>query len=233
MSTALPSNQPQFLVPADLLRYGMSSDFLAQFQLRPLTVQIVAGGGLGAMSWQWQQAGDSAFSALFPSEAAPPWAWSLTDPGFGILTFATGTYNANDVYNVSTAGVVTGGSGGGIGLISASRFDVRQDACIWAISTAITWMTPRVVAPVLSVGPQIFGWIADLAIFKLRSRQGLAPPGAAVADDQVRLNYEIAEKNLKLIGESQDRPPDLVDSSQGNAGAGFAAYPIGDTLRGW
>jgi hypothetical protein len=100
-------------------------------------------------------------------------------------------------------------------------------------SDAVTWMQPRVVPPVVSVGAQIVGWLADLAIFRLKSRSGMTPPGAGSGDDNLRANAEAAEKNLRMIGASEDRPPDLVDSSQGDIGAGFSALPQGDSLRGW
>lgn len=230
---ALLPNQPQLILPTDLPRYGMSSDFLSQFAVRPLTVQIVAGGALGAMTFQWQRQGDPAFSAVINSEAAPPWVSGLDDPGFAILTFAAGTYNANDSYTISSQGVVTGGSGSGIGLISATRFDVRQDACVEAVSLTVTWLQPRCVPPVLSVGSQIQGWMGDLVSYRLRSRQGMTPPDAGAGDDNVRLRAVNAQTELQKIGASTDRPPDIVDGSAGDLGAGFPAQPVGDPLRGF
>jgi hypothetical protein len=231
--SALLSNQPQLIFPADLYRLGGSSDFLDQFRPRPLQVQIVAGGAIGTMTWQWQQVGDTAYSAVISSETPAPFAFPLSDPGYGVLTFATGTYVANDVYNISSSGVVTGGSGTGVGLLSATRFDVRQDACVEVVSIGVTWLQPRCVPPITQVGPQIQGWFADLVMYRLRSRQGLTPAGAGAGDDNVRMRADTAQKELQRIGGSEDRPPDIVDSSQGNLGLGFAAYPIGDPLRGW
>jgi hypothetical protein len=225
--------QVDLLSPTEALQYGASSDFLSQFQPRPLTVQIVAGGVLGVMSWQWQAQGDVAYSAVVTSEAGAPQPYLLVDPGYGTLTFAAGTYVTNDIYNVSTAGVVTGGTGGGIGLVSATRFDLRALTCTAVTSKAITWMQPRVVPPVVSVGPQIKQWLAALYVYDLRSRQGMTPPDAGAGDDNQRLRAVDAEKQLRAIGGSEDRPPDIVDSSQGDLGAGFPAQPIGDSLRGF
>jgi hypothetical protein len=223
--------QAPLIITADLPRYGASSDFLSQFNLRPLVVQIVAGGDLGAMTWQWQRQGDSAWSELIYSEAnaGQPWAYSPADPAFATFTFAPGTYVADATYTVSSTGVVTTSSFAGL---TAARFDVREVACVEVTSLAVTWMQPRVVAPVISVGEQVKGWLADLVIYRLRSRQGMTPEGAGGGDDNVRLRAKDAERNLKAIGASQDRPPDLVDSSAGS-GAGFPVYPIGDDLAGW
>lgn len=229
----LGPGQNPLVTPSDLLQNGATSDFMAQFVPKPLLVQIQAAGGLGAMQFAWQQIVDGAYSSTIPSESINPWAIDLTDPGFGTLSFATGTYVLNDVYNVSSQGVVSGGSGGGIGLLSATRFDPRLIACARATSDAVTWLQPRCVAPIVSVGPQIVGWIAALAIFHLRCRQGVTPAGAGAGDDQVRLNYEAAERELKRIGAGKDRPPDIIDSSPGDAGAGLNAYPGGDPLTGW
>jgi len=223
-------SQADLLQQLELLQYGASSDFLDQFQPRPLSVQIVTGGVLGSMTWQWQQVGDPAWSPVFNSEAAAPFVYLPKDPAFAQFSFAAGTYVQGDVYNVSTAGVVTGGSNA---LLTATRFDVRALSITAQTSKAVTWMQPRVVPPVVSVGPQIKEWIAALVVYALRSRQGATPPDAGAGDDNQRLRAEDAEKQLKAIGASADRPPDLVDSSTGDTGAGFSAYPIGDSLRGF
>lgn len=226
--------QAQLLQVAELYQTGGSSDVLDQFQPRPLTVKIVTGGVLGLMTWQWQPFGDSAYSPEIPSEAQGGAAWtsSLRDPGFGTLTFLDGTYVAGTTYAVSSSGVVTPGAGAFAGL-TATRFDCRLIACLEVTSLAVTWMQPRVVPPVISVGSQIKGWMSDLVMYRLRSRQGLTPPEAGAGDDNVRLRAKDAELQLKAIGGSQDRPPDIDDSSAGDIGAGFGAYPIGDSLRGW
>lgn len=233
MPSSLLPNQPRLIQVADLGRLGASSDFLAIFQPRPLLVQIVLGGVLGTMTWQWQLQGDSAWSGTINSEAITPWSSSPVDPAYAVLTFAAGTYVLGDTYVVSSTGVVTGGSGTGIGLLSATRFDPRADACDEVTSLGVTWMQPRVVPPVLSIGPQIAGWFFDLVKYRLRSRQGMTPAGAGAGDDNDRARAIDAEKNLKMIGASEDRPPDIVDSSQGDIGAGFNAYPQGDDLIGW
>lgn len=233
MPAPLLSSQPQLIQPSDLPRFSMSSDFLSQFAVRPLSVQIVAGGALGVMTWQWQRAGDANWSEAIASESPAPWQYSPNDPAFAILTFAAGTYNQGDVYNVSSSGIVTGGSGGGVGLLTATRFDVRNDACIEITSLTVTWLQPRCVPPIVSVGPQIQGWMGDLISYRLRSRQGMTPSGAGAGDDNARARAEKAETEIKAIGASKDRPPDIVDSSADDTGAGFPAQPVGDSLRGF
>ncbi len=228
----MPQNQLHF--PGDLLLYGASSDFLDQFAPRPLTVEIVAGGALGAMTWAWKQAADSAFGSTIATEAIgiAPYVYSLPDPGFAALTFAPGTYVLGTTYGVSPSGIVTPGAGAFAGL-SAVRTDLRQTFCLATQSKAITWLTPRVVPPVISVGQQIIEWMSSITIYGLRSRQGMTPADGGAGDDNLRARAEAAEKNLKEIGLSEDRPPDLADSSVGNSGAGFTAYPVGDDLTGW
>jgi hypothetical protein len=226
-------SQAPLLTPSDLLQNGGTSDFLAQFVPRPLLVQIQTGGPLGAMQFLWQQQIDGSYSAAVPSEAISPWSVDLPDPSFCSLSFAPGTYVPGDVYVVSSQGVVSGGSGSGVGLLSATRFDPRIIACARATSDIVTFTQPRVVAPIISIGPQIVGWGCSRAIWHLRCRQGVTPPGAGGGDDQQRLNAEEAEKQLRAIGVSQTRPPDIVDSSPGNAGSGFTAQPISGRLVGW
>lgn len=233
MPASLLSNQPQLIQVADLPQLGAASDFLAQFQPRPLSLQIVTPGNLGAMTWQWQLQGDATYSAPVASEAqgGAAWSYTLPDPGYGAITFPDLYYLAGSLYTVSSTGTVTAIGGATIGP-TAARFDVRQLACAEVTSVAITWMQPRVVPPVLSIGPQILGWLGDLVIYRLRSRQGMTPEQGGAGDDNVRVRAKMAEDNLKLIGASEDRPPDIVDSSTGS-GAGFPVMPLGATLRGW
>jgi hypothetical protein len=224
--------QDLLIQPSELGQYGASSDFLAQFALRPLELQIGIGGALGAMAVQWRRQGETNFSELFYSDAVSSWSLELPDPSWTTITCAAGSYVAGTLYVISSNGVVIPGVGAIAG-IAATRSDQRLLWCTAATSKGVTWMQPRVVPPVISVGAQVKEWLADLAIYGLRKRLGLTPAGAGPGDDEVRARNEAAERNLKLIGSSSDRPPDLVDSSTGNAGAGFNAYPTGDDLRGF
>jgi hypothetical protein len=224
--------QLPLITPAELLRFGASSDFLEQFKARPLSIIIVDAGALGAMTFQWKRQGEDNYSATIYSEAGSSWASELPDTACATLTFGAGSYVANTTYLVSSTGTVTPGAGAFAGL-SATRRDLVSDKCLSATKKAVTWMQPRVVPPVLSVGEDIKEWIADIAKYALRSRDGLTPPGAGAGDDNDRLRAVDAEKNLKLIGQSTDRPQDLIDSSPSSEGAGFNAYPVGGDLRGW
>jgi hypothetical protein len=217
---------------ADLLRFGGSSDFLDQFRPRPLTILVVTGGAVGAMSFQWKRIDEEHYSATITSEAGASWAVTLPDLAYATLTFADGAYAPDTAYSVGSTGMVLPGAGAFNGL-TATRLDLIADACISATKKAATWMQPRVVPPVHSVGEDIKQWIADVAKYGLRSRNGLTPPGAGAGDDNDRLRAVDAEKNLKLIGQSTDRPFDLVDSSGTTEGAGFPALPTGGALRGW
>jgi hypothetical protein len=217
---------------ADLLRFGGTSDFLEQFRARPLLILIDGAGVLGVMSFQWKRQGEDNYSATIYSEAGAAWSYTLPDPAHATLTFAAGAYVANTAYTVDSHGAVTPGVGAFVGL-TATRLDLIADACLSATKKAATWMQPRVVSPVISIGEDIKQWIADIAKYGLRSRNGLTPPGAGAGDDNDRLRAVDAEKNLKLIGQSTDRPQDLIDSSGSLEGAGLPAYPTGGDLRGW
>ena len=222
--------QALLITPAEVALYGANSDLVSQFLIRQLEVKITTGGHLGTMAIAWRRQGDSVFSPDLVSETGAAWAINLPDPGFSALTFPDGPYVLNEVYLVSPSGAVSGGSVAGV---VAARVDVVQSFCQSATSRAVQWMLPRVVPPVISVGPQIKEWIASLVVYGLKSRQGMAPPEGQAGDENVRMRAVDAEKELKLIGLSADRPPDLVDSSPDDAGAGFTAYPVGDDLRGW
>lgn len=224
--------QAPLIDASDLLRYGASSDFLDQFRPRPLTILIVAGGALGAMTFQWRRLDEEHYSATIYSEPGSSWSVTLPDLAYATLTFAAGPYVANTAYSVGSTGIVLAGPGAFDGL-AATRLDLIADACLSATKKAATWMQPRVVSPVLSCGEDIKQWIADVAKYGLRSRNGLTPPGAGAGDDNDRLRAVDAERNLKLIGQSTDRPQDLVDSSGSTEGAGLPAYPTGGDLRGW
>src|SRR3954470_15263936 len=224
--------QAPLITAADLLRFGASSDFLEQFRPRQLTVLMVAGGPLGAATFQWKRIDEEHYSATIYSEAGAAWSVTLPDLAYATLTFAAGAYVPNTAYSVGSLGIVLPGTGAFDG-ITATRLDLIADACLSATKKAATWIQPRVVSPVLSVGEDIKQWIADIAKYGLRSRNGLTPPGAGAGDDNDRLRAVDAEKNLKLIGQSTDRPYELVDSSGTTEGAGLPAYPTGSPLRGW
>jgi hypothetical protein len=226
------SAQAPLIDASDLLRLGAASDFLEQFRPRPLTILIVDGGPLGVTTFQWKRLDEEHYSATIYSEAGATWSITLPDLAYATLTFAAGAYVENSAYTVGSLGIVQRGPGAFDGL-TATRLDLIADACLSATKKAATWMQPRVVSPVISVGEDIKQWIADVAKYGLRSRNGLTPPGAGAGDDNDRLRAVDAEKNLKLIGQSTDRPFDLVDSSGSTEGAGLPAYPTGSPLRGW
>jgi hypothetical protein len=215
-----------------MLRFGGTSDFLDQFRARPLSILVVDGGALGVMTFQWKRQGEDNYSATIYSEAGASFSFVLPDPAHATLTFVDGAYLASSTYVIDSAGRVTLGIGAFDGL-TATRFDLIADACLSATKKAATWMQPRVVSPVLSIGEDIKQWIADVAKYALRSRNGVTPPGAGAGDDNDRLRAVDAEKNLKLIGQSTDRPQDLIDSSGSLEGAGLPAYPTGGEIRGW
>jgi hypothetical protein len=233
--------QAPLIQPSDLLLYGAGSDFCAYFQPRPLSARIATGGVLGTMAIEWQVQGDTSWAGPIVSEGGASWQHDLSDPGFGSIVFPAGSYLAGWQYVIGTSGISGAGSwavpvtpaAGAPAGPTATRFDLRLVVCQATTAKAVTWMQPRVIAPVESVGPDVKEWLAAIAIYTLKSRQGATPPGAGLGDENLRLRAVEAEENLKQIGRSEVRPPDLVDSSSGAAGGGFSAYPVSDDLRRW
>lgn len=222
-------SQQNLITPFELSLYGASSEFLEHFRPRPIEISISTAGVLGTMRFCWRFVGEDTWSAPIPTDSdGEETDVALPDPSWCCLLFSAGTYVVDDVYTIASSGLVTPA-----GLVNASRFDLRDVQCEAVTSKSVTWMLPRCVPPIISVGSQIKEWMANMVIYSLRSRSGMTPSGAGSGDDNVRALAESGEKNLKAIGISEDRPPDLVDSSSDAGGAGFNAYPIGDDLRGW
>lgn len=226
--------QDPLITREKLALYGAPSDFLAQFRARPLVVEIVTGGALGTMTFRWRlQDDDDAWSDEETSEAGSTWSTTLADPAFATLTFAAGTYVADKQYVVRSSGAVVAGSGA-LDALTATRIDIVASICDSTTKKAVTWLSStRVVPPIVSVDTEIEEWLAAVAIYALKSRQGSTPPGAGLGDENLRLRALDAEENLKAIGRSAQRPPGLVDSSSSGDGGGFTAYPESDDLRGW
>lgn len=225
-------SQSPLITRGDLVSHGASSDFLGQFAVRSIQISCVTGGTLGTATFAWRVFGDASWSAEERSDTATPWTWELPDQAWCTATFAAGTYTAGDTWDVSQSGTVTP-----VDIapdtVEATRLDIVADTIASVTSDAVTWMQPRVVPPVISLGTGQKGWLAVLAIYRLKSRQGMTPTQAGTGDENLRARALDAEENLKNIGGSAQRPPDIVDSSATGAGAGIPLMPASDDLRGW
>src|SRR4051812_49545522 len=91
--------QAPLITAADLLRFGASSDFLEQFRPRQLTVLMVAGGALGAATFQWKRIDEEHYSATIYSEAGAAWSVTLPDLAYATLAFAAGGFAPHTSYN--------------------------------------------------------------------------------------------------------------------------------------
>jgi hypothetical protein len=225
-------SQGLLITPSDLPLYGAASDFLAQFAVQTLVVKITTAGALGTMAWAWKQLGDIDYSDPITSTTTTPNVISLPDPGYAALTFAAGSYVLDSTYTIDPSGTVTR-AGGAINTVTATRSDIVTSMCEVVTSQAVTWMQPRAKPPIISVGTGCKSWLADIVIYRLKSRVGMSPGTIGSGDENLRLRAEDAEKNLRAIGRSDNRPPDLVDSSTNNLGPGIPLMPRSLTRRGF
>jgi hypothetical protein len=215
------------VTPAQLSRYNVPADFLAQFEPRPFQIQITTGGALGVMQFAWQWLGDtSGYSAPIVSDAGTSWAHTV-DSVFADLTFAAQTYAQNTLYAVDRNGVVTGGTG-----LTATRFDQRQLACSAVTREAMILMRDAIRPPLMAwdddATTHAAAWVYEI----LKRGKGLAPPDAAPGDQNVLTGGEMARKYFEMIGE-KGRPDSMVDTSPTVDGPLLPDYPRGDSLRGW
>jgi hypothetical protein len=225
--------QAPLIARRDLLNHGASSEFVDWFRLRPIEVQVQTGGALGAVTIAWRVQGDLNWSAPEPSEPGTSWAWDAPDPAWASLVFPAGSYTAGDTWTVATSGAVVAQGSPSAGPPTATRYDLVALTCAAVTSDAVTWMQPRCVPPVLSLGEGQKGWLAHVAIYRLKSRQGMTPAQAGSGDENLRARALDAEENIKRIGRSDNRPPDIVDSSPGGTGAGIPQMPVSRSSRGF
>lgn len=223
---------PGLLVqPAQLSRYNVPGDFLAQFDARPFLLQIAAGGALGAMQYQWQYPGDSDWSPLIVSTAGSSWASTIRKTSTD-LTFAAGAYAEGDTYMVDAAGTVTPQGSAQAGLISASRYDQVMITCSAVTAEALTKMTDAITAPLLSWADDATMHAAAWVYEWLKYGKGLAPEEAAVGDANVIAGGAKARKYFEDIG-AAGKPATMTDSSVSADGPLLSAYPSGDCPRKW
>jgi hypothetical protein len=223
----MPSPPDPLVTPALLSRFGVPSAFLAQFAPRTFNIQIAVPGALGVMQFIWQYPGDSAWSAPIVSVAGTTWAYTLDDT-FADLVFGAATYGLGDTYAVDAAGVVTGPSSH----ITATRFDLRVNACSAATSEALMLMEDSIEPPLLTWGDDARTHTAAWAYAILKRGRGLTPPAAEVGDQNVLDAERVAKEFFRHIGE-KGRPDSMTDSSVSVDGPMFAAFPTSDPPRGW
>jgi hypothetical protein len=218
---------PGYLVTAALLsRYNVPSAFLAQFGVRPFSIQISTGGALGTMQFIWQYPGDSAWSAPIVSAAGATWLYTLDDV-FADLTFAARTYVLAETYSVDAGGTVTGAAG-----LTAARFSLVTNACSAVTAEAMQLMRDAIRPPLLTWGDDAVTHAAAMVYAVLKRGRGLTPDGAGEGDSNLFAAERIARQFFKDIGEN-GRPDSMTDSSPTSDGPLIAAYPSGDTERGW
>lgn len=226
----MPCPPDPLIAPAQLSRYNVPSDFLAQFLPRPFLLQIAAAGALGAMQFQWMYPGDADWSVLIVSTAGASWTDSI-DKTFTDLSFAAATYGQGDTYMVDALGSVIPQAGAQSGLISATRYDQRAITCSAVTQEALTLMGNAVKQPLLTWGDDARMHAAAWVYEWLKYGKGLAPDLAAVGDANIINGADRARKYFATIGE-KGRPESMTDSSP-SADGPMMRYPTSDKPRGW
>jgi hypothetical protein len=217
-----------FLVTvAQLSRFGLPSAFLAQFEPRPIDILISTAGALGTMQYEWRWTGEADWSAPVVSDAGATWSSTIED-AFVDLSFSAFSYVASAVYSVNRAGVVTGGAGAP----TATRFDLRTNACSAVTSEAMTLMRDAIRSPLLTWGDDARMHAAQMVYAILKRGRGLAPADAAVGDENVFKGEDLGRAFFAAIGKN-GRPDNMTDTSVTVDGPMFAAYPSGSDPQGW
>ncbi len=218
------------VTPAQLSRFNVPSAFLSQFSPRPIEVLISTAGALGVMAIEWRFLGDSEWSAPVISAAGATWAVTIDD-AFVDLAFEDGAYVVDTQYAIDTGGTVTPGSGA-IANLSAAFFDLRQNSCTAVRDEAMTLCRDALRPPLVSWGDDVRTHAAAMAYAILKRGRGATAQSAGVGDEHIFLAEDAGRKFFEKIGEN-GKPDTIVDSSATDDGPLFAAYPAGDTSRGW
>ena len=197
----------------EMPRYGVSTDFLGQFDVRPLEVKIETGGALGTAVMRWRKLGESVWSAALKSSPRAPWTWSPARAGADI-TFAAGTYVLNSTYTIDEAGNVST-AGGGIDAVTAARFDEVELETQAVSDEATDLLQPRYVLPLVSWGATVKRHAAIWIRWRLKARLGMSPEKVAVGDDLVIAEGEASREYFRFQGMAQSKSAEIVDSSSG------------------
>jgi hypothetical protein len=224
--------QAALITRRDLLNHGASSDFLERLKIRPIEVQISTGGSLGTMTVAWRPQGATGWSRAEQSEPGGTWTWDTPDPGYASATFPAAVYTAGHAWTIATDGSVTPQGAAPAGP-TAVRNDVVAAIIAGVTSDFVTWAQPRCVPPIVSIGEGQKGWAAAIAVYRLKSREGMTPTQAGTGDENQRARALDAELNIKGIGASAMRPPDIVDSSPGGGGTGIPQFARSRSSRGF
>jgi hypothetical protein len=211
--------------PAQLTRFNVPSDFVAQFRKRPFQVQIAVGGVLGAMAFAWRFVGDEAWSATEYSSGGASWAVTVDDV-CADLTFAAATYVADTVYTIDANGTVSGGAG-----LTASLFDKLAKTCGSVTTEILMRVQDAATQPLQSWGDDWRQQAANMVYAALKRGKGASPKGLGAGDDHIFLAEDAARRFFDKIGEN-GLPASVVDSSADTDGP-MMRYPTSDEPRGF
>lgn len=223
---------PGLLVqPAQLSRYNVPSDFLAQFDPVPFQVQVSTAGALGVAQFVWKRNTDSAWSAPIASSAGTTWSKTFEDV-FADLAFGAATYVALHTAQVDTAGNVTAVVGTLAATLAAALFSLPLNTCSSVTSEALMRMRDAIRPPLLRWGDDATMHAAQMVYGALKRGRGATPDGAGAGDDRLFSGEDMGRKFFDDIGEN-GRPDSMTDSSPTADGPMLAAKPVSDCRRGW
>lgn len=201
--------------------------FLSQFEPRPIDILIDTAGALGTMAFSWRWAGDESYSPVITSDAGSTFVYELEE-AFCTLTFAAGSFAAAAHARVDRGGTVTGTLA-----VTATRYDLRSQACSSVTAEAMTRMRDAVRPPLVSWSDDVRTHAAAMVYAILRRGRGATPAEAGGQGDQ---NVFLAEDAARLFFDrigKYGRPDGIVDTPASEDGPLFPAMPMGDDLRGW
>ena len=225
MSTALVTR-------AELVRYGVRDEFIAQFDVLAIEVAIAAGGALGVATVKWRRLGasDSEWSGEFASSPRAPWSWSPSG-AFATMTFAAGTYYDGMRYTIDESGAVASADGGS-GL-TATRYDVVADKIIAVTEEVITRMRPRAQLALASWPAIVKEGVSKIVRYELKDYVGFAPSDTSIGDLQIKDEAQRWRDIFDSIGRGDWTPPDLIDTSGSNLARPLQEPITADDAVGW
>ncbi len=111
--------------------------------------------------------------------------------------------------------------------------DTLYANCQVATDTIIGWFGDAIRTPITAWGSDVRARTAHVVIYLLKSVVGMASLEAAAGEDNIRARYLDAEEWARSVGKGEIVAQGMVDSGDADGAPLLAAYPFGDSPRGW